>query len=138
MPNVQFPKGKLMKINPKQLAAVTALPGSKRYEHFVKVIADWQEVWGLYQDGWALAATDEGTSVFPIWPAKEYAEFCAKDEWEGYEARSFSLDDFMNELLPNLKNDGVLPGVFFTPASKGLTPSVDELMNAIELELQNY
>lgn len=127
-----------MKINQKQLEAVLALSGDKRFEHFVKVVADWEEVWGLYQDGWALAAADDGTTVFPLWPAKEYAQICAENEWNGYEPRSFSLADFMEALLPKLKSEGVLPGVFFTPSSKGVTPSVDELMSALKAELQNY
>lgn len=127
-----------MKVNPKQIEAVLALPGTTRFEHFIKVIADWREVWGLYEDGWALAAADDGTTVFPLWPAKEYAEVCAVNEWSGYEPRSISLSDFTELLLPKLKSDGVLPGVFFTPTSKGLTPSVDDLKSALEAELQNY
>jgi hypothetical protein len=127
-----------MKVNQKQIEAVLALPGIKRFEHFIKVIADWREVWGLYQDGWALAAADDGTTVFPLWPAKEYAQVCAAKEWAGYEPRSISLSDFTEVLLPKLKLDGVLPGVFFTPTSKGVTPSVDDLKSALEAELQNY
>lgn len=127
-----------MKLNPKQMEAVLALPAIKRFKHFIKVIADWQEVWGLYQDGWALAAADDGTTVFPLWPAKEYAQVCAANEWAGYEPRSISLGDFTEVLLPKLRLDGVLPGVFFTPTSKGVTPSVDDLRAALEAELQNY
>ena len=127
-----------MKVNPKQMEAVLALPGNKRFEHFIKVIADWQEVWGLYQDGWALAAADDGTAVFPLWPAKEYAQVCAANEWSGYEPRSISLRDFTEVLLPKLTLDGVLPGVFFTPTSKGVMPSVDDLKLALEAELQSY
>lgn len=127
-----------MKVNPKQMEAVIALPGIKRFEHFIKVVADWQEVWGLYQDGWALAAADDGTTVFPLWPAKEYAQVCAVNEWDGHEPRSIALGDFTEVLLPKLKQDGVLPGVFFTPTSKGVTPSVDELKAALDAELQNY
>lgn len=127
-----------MKVNPKQMEAVLALPGVKRFEHFIKVIADWQEVWGLYQGGWALAAADDGTTIFPLWPAKEYAQICAVNEWEGYEPRSITLSDFTEVLLPKLKVDGVLPGVFFTPTNKGVTPSVDDLRSALDAEMQNY
>ena len=47
-----------MKINQKQIDAVLKLSGAERYQHFVKKIADWEEVWGLYQDGWALLETE--------------------------------------------------------------------------------
>ena len=127
-----------MKVNPKQMEAMLALPGVKRFKHFIKVVADWQEIWGLYQDGWALAAADDGAIVFPLWPAKEYAQICAANEWSGYEPRSIGLSDFREVLLPKLKLDGVVPGVFFTPTSKGVTLSVDELNAALEAELQNY
>lgn len=127
-----------MKINQKRLESVLALPGPKRYEHFVKVVADWEEVWGLYNDGWALAATDDGQQVFPLWPAKEYAQLCAAKEWEGYEPEPFPLEDFMNELLPNLKDDGVLPGIFYTPSDNGVTPTVDQLLADLNEELENY
>jgi hypothetical protein len=120
------------------MESVLALPGSRRFVHFIKVIADTQEVWGLYQDGWALAATDEGTTVFPFWPAKEYAEICSVNKWSGYEPRSISLSDFLEVLLPKLKSDDVLPGVFFTPSSRGVTPCVEELRSALESELKNY
>jgi hypothetical protein len=127
-----------MKVNAKQLSAVIALPGEARYKHFVKVIVDWQEVWGLYQNGWALAAADDGSTVFPLWPAKEYAQICAIEEWSGYGPKAFSLEDLLSELLPKLKSDGVLPGIFFVPGGKGVTPSVDQLSQDLEEELQNY
>lgn len=127
-----------MKISQKRIESVVALPGSKRYEHFIKVAADCEEVWGLYQDGWALAATDDGQKVFPVWPSKEYAELCKEKEWAGYEAESFSLADFMDELLPNLKSDGVLLGVFYTPSDKGTTPTVDQVIQDLNHELGNY
>lgn len=127
-----------MKVSQKQLEAVVALPGPERHRHFVKKVADSQEVWGLFQNGWALAAADDGTTVFPLWPAREYAELCAAREWTGFAPRAIGLDELMSELLPKLKHDGVLPGIFFTPANRGVTPSVDELKAALDAELQNY
>jgi hypothetical protein len=127
-----------MEISQKQIESVIELSGRKRYEHFIKVVADWEEVWGLYHHGWALAATADGQEVFPVWPAKEYAVLCAEKEWAGYEPVSFPLADFIDELLPNLKNDGVLLGVFYTPLDKGVTPAVDQVVEDLNQELENY
>lgn len=127
-----------MKINQRQIDAILALPSSKRYEHFIKVVADCQEVWGLYDKGWALAATDAGETVFPLWPAQEYAALCAEKEWSGYAPEPFSLDDLLNELLPKLKQDGVLLGVFYTPSDKGVTPGIDQFMDDLSRELDRY
>ena len=127
-----------MIVSQEQLNAVIALPGPKRYDHFIKQVADWEEVWTLYQDGWALASTSEGDKVFPLWPAKAYAEICAQREWHGYEAVSLPLEKFMQELLPKLKADGVLPGIFYTPSDKGITPDVAQLLSDLSAELENY
>jgi len=124
--------------NDKEINAIISLAGPKRFARFVKVVADRQEVWGLYREGWALAQSDEGEKVFPLWPAREYAELCAVSEWDGYKAEPIELEDFLNNLLPQLAIDGVLPGVFYTPTDKGVTPSVNILKAAIEKELENY
>jgi hypothetical protein len=44
----------------------------------------------------------------------------------------------MQVLLPKLKIDKVLPGIFYTPSGKGTTPPVDEVLQALEKELENY
>ena len=127
-----------MKITEKQIQAVTQLPGPRRYEHFVKVVADWEEAWGLWDDGWALAGTKDGSPVFPLWPAKEYAQLCATGDWENYQPESIALEVLMNELLPKLRNDGVLPGIFYTQENKGVTPSVEQLLEDLEAECEKY
>lgn len=128
-----------MKVNPQQLAAVTALPASQRYEYFIKVVANWHEVWGLCRDDWVLASTADGArSVFPLWPAKEYAEICANNAWAGYTPRALHLDELMDELLPRLKQDDILPGIFFTPSDHGVTPTVDQLKDALETHMRNW
>jgi hypothetical protein len=127
-----------MKVSIKKLNSVLALSGPERYKSFLKTVVDWEEIWGLYQYGWALASTDTGQKVFPLWPAKEYAELCSGQEWIGYESRKFSLEDLIGELLPSLKKDGVLPGIFYTPSDKGITPTVDKLLVDLNEELENY
>jgi hypothetical protein len=127
-----------IKLGAQQLAAVVTLPGPDRYEYFVKRVADSQEVWGLYQDGWALAKTDDGTLVFPMWPASDYASLCAEFEWDGYDAQSFSVEELLDDLLPQLEQDRVLPGIFYTPGDKGITPTVAQLREDLAYELGKY
>ena len=126
-----------MKIGPEQIKAVTALPaaGASNTSSRSLPIGSSMEV-GRCPMGDARPRTTERRCV--LWPAKEYAAVCAINEWKGFDPRAISLSDLMEVLLPRLKRDGVLPGVFFTPSSKGGTPSVDELILALEAELQKY
>jgi hypothetical protein len=109
-----------MTIDANQLKAVVTLPADQRYAYFIENVARSKEVWGLYRNGWALAKKDDGTLVFAMWPAREFAQLCAEFEWEGYEPQPFLLTELLDELLPQLQQDGVLPGVFRTPGSKGV------------------
>jgi hypothetical protein len=127
-----------MSLNQKQIDNIMSLSGDKRYQHFLKVVADWEEVWGLYDNGWALSETDDKEVVFPVWPAKEYAELCVKNEWSGYKVVSFSLDELINDLIPSLKNDAVLLGVFCTPDSESVVVSGEQLLTDLDQELEKY
>lgn len=124
-----------IKLGAQQLADVVTLPARQRYLRFLQQVVDTGEVWGLYSDGWALAKTDDDALVFAMWPASEFADLCAEYEWDGYEPQAFTLDDLMSDLLPQLEEDGVLPGIFYTPGDRGLTPAASTLRTDLEREL---
>lgn len=122
-----------------EMQAVLGLPGAQRYERFVKQVADWEEAWGLFKNGWALAARDANEiRVFPLWPSKEYAKACAKGSWEGFEPKSIALDDLLNVLLPKLRRDDTLVGVFYTPEGKGVTCQPADLAEDLGRESAEY
>lgn len=126
-----------MKLSEKEIQSVIALDGNKRYEYFIKRIVDTEHLYGLYNDGWAMAS-DGDEKIFPVWSAKDYAEMCANDEWNGFQAKEFSLEDFLEELIPSLKQDGMRVGVFYTPHNKGVVPSFEQLESDISEEMKRY
>ena len=127
-----------MSISDKQIESILSLSGEDRYRHFIKAVIDREEMWGLYQNGWAMAAADSGQAVFPLWPYKEYAELCAVDKWAGYKPRSIPVDDVIEILLPKLEKEHALVGVFYTPLGKGVTPTMDEFKESLKEEKGRY
>lgn len=123
-----------MKVTQKQMDALLAAPPAQRYEFFVHKVVDWEEAWGLYDDGWAMLVDDDGTKYFPLWPAKEYAEVCAKDDWARYEPEAIPLADLLNELLPQLHGDSVSIAVFVTPGGKGVTVTAEHLRDELAVQ----
>ncbi len=68
-------------ISDAEFAAVCALPAAERYAHFVKQVADGEEVWSLRNaDGWVLSGNEAGDELVPVWPHARYAEACAIDQ----------------------------------------------------------
>jgi hypothetical protein len=122
----------------KEIQTVLRLDGSARFNHFVKRVVDSEAAWGLWKDGWALMENDDGTQVFPLWPAREYAELHRTGNWAEYEAREIPLADILDELVPKLAQGGILPGVFPTQEGKGVTPTPEALAASLRKELENY
>jgi len=112
-----------MTIDTKHVQAIVMLPGPQRYEYFVKRVVEGGVVWSLFRQGWALAKKEDGTLVFPLWPEREFAAICVDYEWTGYEPQSFALSELVDELLPQLEQDGVATGVFYTPGARDVMPT---------------
>jgi hypothetical protein len=124
-----------MKITAREMESVVRLPGKERYSYFVKRAADQNQVWGLWNDGWAMGVTDEGTPTIPIWPAKEYADLCNEGDWNGFQPKAIPLRQFMQEMLPDLAGDGVRVSIFDTPSGDSVSVSDEDLISGLEAEL---
>lgn len=127
-----------MKLSEKQIDAVISLPASKRYGHFIKQVADLGEVWGLYQNGWAISADDSDARSLPIWSAVEYAKLLRLNEWESYSPKPIKLKMFLKEMLPDLELNSISLAVMYVPKDLGIVVSPERLANDIEMELENY
>lgn len=128
----------MRRVTEKEMQAVLQLDGQRRFERFVKVAADTQTVWGLWNDGWALFEDDAGAKVFPLWPAEEYAAVCRIGDWASYTPSEISLEDLLTDLLPKFRAQSVLVGVFPTPSGQATTPDLDAFESALREELAKY
>ncbi|MCM3130562.1 DUF2750 domain-containing protein (plasmid) [Paenibacillus urinalis] len=124
-------------MNKKEFEAVINLPSNVRYEYFIKKVADYEEVWGLYDNGWAVTSDPNGNLLLPFWPKKEFAEACAIEDWKNYKAESIDLSGFIEEFLPQLKEDGIKPSIFFNNDDSAVL-EVNTLIEDIETELEKY
>jgi hypothetical protein len=52
--------------------------------------------------------------LIPFFPKKDYAEYCAVNEWRNFKAKSIGLYDFIDKWLVGMKKDGVKPSIFPT------------------------
>lgn len=117
---------------------ILALSENERYEYFIRKVVDFEEVWGLYNDGWALLGDDSGTQVFPFWPEKEFAELCSDDLWKGYTPKPIKLELFLEKWIPGMEKDNLIINIFHTPKSKGKIVKPIELRDDLLHELENY
>jgi hypothetical protein len=124
-----------MNLRPKEVQSVIQLSGLERYRYFIKKVADANEVWGLWDDGWAMGVTNTNQSTIPIWPAREYADLCRIGDWNHYVPKAMDLAEFMNDFLPRLIRDNVRVSIFDTPSEASVLIRDDELMADLKEEL---
>ncbi|MBT2682843.1 DUF2750 domain-containing protein [Bacillus sp. ISL-37] len=124
-------------MNQREFEAVIRQPAAIRYEYFIKKTADYEEVWGLYDEGWATAQDDLGNTLLPFFPNEKFAETFAKKEWEGFSPKRIELDYFLEKWLPGMKSDGVKPSIFPTDTDSAVI-DVDTLIEDLEAELEKY
>ncbi len=126
-------------VNDQEFKSVSSLPAAKRYDHFVRQVADTQEVWSLRSNsGWAMLGDSEERKYFPIWPHARYAEAFATDGFVDHQPALISLNDWLARWLPGLVSDGVSVSVFPVPPGRGVPVTPERLRADLERELQNY
>jgi hypothetical protein len=96
------------------------------YDLFVSQVLESGQVWGLKNDdGWALcdSVEFEETDVFPFWSSEKHAAGHCEGEWKIYDAATLSLDEFLEDWLPGMHEDGAMVG-----------PNWDGELNGLEVE----
>ena len=126
------------KLNTQQYENVFTLPDSKRYYHFISRIVDWEEIWSLKTDeGWASVVSEERMCI-PFWPHPKYAEYFARNNWEGYKPAYISLDDFIDKWLPGMHKDSNFAAVFPNQNMKGIVVEAYRVLESIKEEIDKY
>lgn len=121
----------------REVENILKINNNKQYEYFLKIVADFEEIWSLRDnDGWATLGM-ENNIFFPIWPKKEFANICINDEWENCYAESIDLYEFLEVWISGLKEDNIRITVMWHEG-KGIDVGWDGLKKDIEYELQKY
>ena len=125
-------------VNGKEFENVTHLAPEKRYEYFIKKVADWREVWSLWNAGWALMADRNHKEMVPVWPHPIFAEAAAVDEWVGYKPRKIELEEWLNKWIPGMEKDHRMVAVFPVVESQTTTVNPLTLKDDLGEELTKY
>ncbi|KVF68041.1 hypothetical protein WS75_30070 [Burkholderia sp. FL-7-2-10-S1-D7] len=126
-----------MTAHPKKIESVLRLDAQTRCDYFIRKVADFETVWGLFDTGWATASAN-GHIAIPFWPEEDFADACASEEWKNFRAKAISLEEFLSRWLPGMDSDRRICAVFPAPGDKGLLVPPIDLMNLIKQELQQY
>lgn len=121
----------------KEIAALLAADGRRRYEYFIHRVCDTRQVWGLHADGWAIL--DDGEhKLIPVWPHAIFATRFAPPAWDGYAPQAIDLDTFLKEWPLALESQGTRPAIFPVPSGSSVLVSWGDLVTNLRDELATY
>ena len=125
-------------LNPKEIEAVLKLPADKRYQHFIKRIADQEELWGIYDSDWIKIKYEDGSDLFPVWPNKEYAQLYLQKYCPSAFVKTIDLYEFIDTFLPELGERNIAVSVFPTPEGEGHIVCYEKVIADLNEELEKY
>jgi hypothetical protein len=123
-------------IDDREFTSIINLPATQRYSYCLKVIAQFQELWGLWDDhGWALVGDELDRESLPVWPASTYAEAFALGHWDTRDPRRIPLSEWMNNWIHGMESDRFFVNVFPTASGEGFIVPPERFKQDIEIEL---
>lgn len=122
------------------LAKLFKKPGEKRYDYFVKKVADTEEVFvmGDGEDGWAQLGDDDDTDIIPVFPHAEACEAFRKAAgFDEFQVEILDVNELI-EWLDGMVEDNMLVAVF--PNLEFVGAVVDPMMlkEDLQKELEKY
>lgn len=88
---------------------------AEQISSFIKTVNADEIIWALQNEQGEWVVCDSGefedADVIPVWTAEDAAQAFCVDEWAGYKPASIALEDFLEDWIEDLNDDGVLVGV---------------------------
>lgn len=104
------------------------------YKQFIESIVAQGGIFALYQEGWALCATPTGQKAFATWQSRGLAKLLIKDNWENYQVQEISLKDFVEKVIPFLRQEKTTVSLDLTPEGQNVLVAPEKLL----LDMKNY
>ena len=81
-----------------------------------------------------MCATPTGQRAFAIWQNKSLAKLLIKDNWANYQVEEISLKDFIEKVIPFLRQEATNISMNLSPEGQNVLVAPEKLL----LDLKNY
>ena len=123
-------------MNPKEKENILKLEPFKRYQYFIKKIADFEELWTIVDENknYAISEIDDH-SLISFWTAEEFILSNLNNGWENCKPLKLSLEDLDEELFEIIASENYLINVFPINGKSGFVVSLEEFKRDLDEEL---
>lgn len=108
------------------------------YQRFIEDILESGQVWGLQSDeGWVVVDSTEfeESEVMPFWSEEAYAKAHCVGEWSEFKPVAMDLEEFVEDWLAGMAEDGILVGPNWNNELEGLEVEPEELAQRLSADV---
>lgn len=122
-----------------EFGKIIALSSEERYQHFLKKVADWEELWALSDgEGWVVQATSDNRPYITLWPHPEFAKDAVKRFLPGNEVEEIDFEFLLEQCIPLLKREGIAISILPNHEWQAVLLSADQFEADLREEMTNY
>lgn len=107
------------------------------YQRFIEDILESGQVWGLQsEEGWVVVDSTEfeESEVMPFWSDESYAKNHCVGEWAEFKPVAMDLDEFVEDWLAGMAEDGILVGPNWNDDLEGVEVEPEEIAEMLGAE----
>jgi len=107
------------------------------YQRFIEDILESGQVWGLQsEEGWVVVDSTEfeESEVMPFWSDEAYAKNHCVGEWADFKPVAMDLEEFVEEWLAGMAEDGILVGPNWNDDLEGEEVEPEEIAEKLGTE----
>lgn len=128
-----------MKLNQTEIDKVILLDPIKRYNYFLKKIADNELLYTLINEkGNYVVSVIDNIFILPLWSSPDFASLCQIKGWDNYTIREITLEEFEDNVVNHIEENKYLLNVFPVYDKTGFVLDLEEFIRDLNEELENY
>lgn len=128
-----------MKLTKQEIDYVSKLEPFKRYEYFIRKVADFQELWTIIDNNGAIALSDiEKHRLVSFWTAEDFIQSNLTGNWKGFTPIKIDLDNLDDTIIPFIEENEYLLSIFPVNGKSGFVVNLEEFIRDLNDELENY
>ncbi|SEW25296.1 Protein of unknown function [Chryseobacterium wanjuense] len=124
-------------MNSKEFENILKLEPLKRYQYFIKKIADFEELWTIIDEDGSYALSDiDNFTLISFWTAEEFVISNLNEGWENCKPIKLTLEDLQDDLFDIIASENYLINVFPINGKSGFVVSLNEFRRDLDEELE--
>jgi len=124
-----------MSLNIKEVENVSKLKPFKRYQYFLRKVADFEELWTIVDENNEISLSHiDNSKLISFWSAKDFIKSNLSGNWKKHKPEKIGLDKLGKKIIPLIIENNYLINVFPVNGKSGFVVNIEEFAGQLLFE----